>query len=838
VRKATAWLLMALIAAALLAADFFILTSGPGLSRIVRLELAKALDGIATFARASASKDSPLRPYPREIVVQGLRVVLSPKLFEDLSRREGRPIRESLAASNLPRVLCEEGVVVLDFPEVFAAGRAPEFAVRALSITPFDGYRVHVDGAVDHSAYGAWRVAGEIDLDSGAMRLTLRAASLRITPAMREPLADNPKDVFDKYRPDGLCDVAVTLSKVKDRDLDFTATLRARDMALLYRNFPFQVERIDGEIDFFLKGFRVKHMTGRHGAATVRFDGAAGGYEAEADYRFRLEIDSLALDADVRAALDDAGRKTWDLFAPTGKADVRGRVTREYGPGKEARIPLDLAIREASFRFKDLPYEVRNAAGDVRIDGNDVDIKHLVSREEETVIDFSGAIRDIAADASIDLVIDARALRLDARLRSALSGEALKIWDTFAPSGPADVRWNVKKEKGGEPVHSARARARGNGVLWKEIPLPVTGLAGEIEFGPAGVTLRHLAGEAFGASLEVHGTIASDQTAVRVVAVGLPLDERVKPTLPADVATIINSLRLGGKASFDLDYKAGKGDRKRITLNLRLLEGTVATEPKFENLEGTIALTGTINPEPGLVGFLTLPRARVAGKQLTDLTANFSYIGARATFWQIKASAYGGTVLGEAFWIDTKSGEFSGSFKADGLELREYSRDVSGYSEKMLSGKLSLELPEVRGRTDDAASIAGKGRLSIRDGLLWDVPILASVFTLNPQDLFKRTNRFDAGAVDFELKDKHFVVPSLVFSSSSVSLLGYGKIGFDGKLDLNLKTETGFFGLDFFLFKIVTGLFDTLKNAFHGVKVTGTFEKPEVSQQLLPGLRK
>jgi hypothetical protein len=79
------------------------------------------------------------------------------------------------------------------------------------------------------------------------------------------------------------------------------------------------------------------------------------------------------------------------------------------------------------------------------------------------------------------------------------------------------------------------------------------------------------------------------------------------------------------------------------------------------------------------------------------------------------------------------------------------------------------------------------------------------------------------------------VIDKLSFSSESVSLFGRGTIDFDGNLDLVLKTKTGFFGIDFLPINLVTGLFDELKGAFHGIAVTGTFEKPETSQKFFPG---
>ncbi len=861
-RKPTAYLLMVLILALLAGADFFVLTSSASLSRLAGAELAKIFGDTLEWRKVRASLDGrvsirgaalhtegrrflPLEAEEVEIrsrgwlggdvekvVLTGVRLSLSQDLLDELSgRATGRSIRDAFPdPERLPRILCRGGRVEARLPAAFAGDAPQVLAIRELSMTPIGGYRCYVDGRFEHPEFGAWRASGEVDLDTGALRIALSSSGLRVGPGTREPLSANLKEAWDKYNPEGLCDLRLALAKEPGAEVDFCATLVARDMGLLYRPFPYKADRISGEIDFLPGGFRVKHMTGRHGDAVVRFDGSAGGYAADADYAFRIEIDRLPLDADLRAALDPDGRRVFDLFAPKGLVKVRGLALRERGPDRPGRLPLDLSIEQGSFRFKDFPYELRNVAGDFLLDSPNVLVRRLVGRDGDSAIDISGRIDDLVGDAAIDLLIFAKGLPLDARLRDALPAEPRKTWEQFDPSGTVDLTWRLRKEKGKEPAHRAHARARGASVTYRELPLRVTDIEGDIELEPGLVRLNDLTGKARGAVVEAHGEVRGDTVELHLGAAGLKLDDPVKEALPREIGGLLKEMRLGGVASFTAGIKLLKSGRKILErLDLRLTQGVIDTEPRFTGLEGSVGLTGTLDGEPRLMGFLNFSRAVVAGKRVTDLAASVNVIGARVNFVNIKAGAYGGVVSSPSFFIDTRTGDLGGSFHVDRLDMREYALDTSGFSRRTLAGKASLELSDLSGKAADPATLKAKGRLMIREAFLWDIPVFLSVFQLNPQDVFKAKNQFDAGVLDFVIRERKFDIDNLAFTSQNVSLVGKGWINFDGEMSLRMKPSSGpLLGIDILPLNAIKEIFNIFASPLMGVHVSGTFESPKV----------
>src|SRR5687768_1563389 len=334
---------MLAIAAAIVGADLLLLFRGGALEAYVGRELDRlglrtkavqvSLTGVV--AKGAEYAVGPVRAFEAgrvEVELDGLRLRrvklgdvrlrLTDALFEELGKSKGEPtssIKDVFPTSEaIPRVEIDGGTVELDFAAVLAPGRPMGVTLGRITAATIDGYRVHLEAAFESPLLGAWTAGGEIDLDTGALRLRLSTENWTIKPALREALAPGPRDIFDKYKPAGPADLTVEIAKDPGKELDFTACLRPRGMSIYYRNFPYPIERVEGELDFHPHGFRIKRMDGRSAGTAIRFDGWADGYDAAAGYAFRVEVDDMPLDAVLRSALKPDAQRVWDLFAPSG----------------------------------------------------------------------------------------------------------------------------------------------------------------------------------------------------------------------------------------------------------------------------------------------------------------------------------------------------------------------------------------------------------------------------------------------------------------------------------------------------------------------------------------
>lgn len=853
------------IVGCLAAADLYVLTRAKSLSMLAEGELRRIAGDVLEWDRISATIDNalalqgtvtlygvrgfplarrlpPVRAkraqihlrsgYPEKFALEQVQGVISDELFDELVGKDtGKSIREIFPdPARLPMITVRGGVFETRLSAIFEGGRPQNVAIGDISLTPIGGYRYHLEGEFTNELYGRWTERGEVDLDTGAQRLALDCVGLRITRALREPLIEGFKRIYDKYLPGGLCDLHILIVKEARQEPDIRVTLVARDMTFTYANFPYPAEHIVGEIEFFTDHFVIKNMKGQHGPATLRFDGSASGYSGDSGFGFRIEIDDMPLDQALRNALDPGSQRVLDSFSPRGKVSARGRALRAAGANSKERIPLDLSFQGVSLKYSEFPYEMKNVSGEIRVDGSQIEVKHASIRDGTMEAEVQGKIGDISGDASVDLSIDALRLPLDPRLRAAIGDEARKTWDLFAPGGELEVHWHLRKEKGGPVVHTARARCRGNTALYRDLPLPVSDLSGDIEMSQGKYDLQHIKGKVKGAEVEVHGTIIDGQVALHVDATGLPLDDEVKNALPIAVGDFLKMLKLGGSVSFNSGLTFKKDGRRQVDLVCKLLNGFIDTEPRFEDIDGTVTLTGYFEEQPLLLGFINCTRATIAGKRISDVGASFNTSGSRLNFLNLKATAYGGLLAGRSFSLDTKTKEFMAELiTLDRVDLQEFVRDTKSYASKTMSGKASLEIRDLKGNSLDSGTITANGQLVIRDALLWDIPIFLKLFTLNPGELFKTRNRFDAGVVEFEIKQRKIVIKRMAFTSESVSVIGKGYVGFEGDLNLVLKPRSGpLLGLDFFVLRWAGDLMSLLLDSVASVEVKGTFDKPEI----------
>jgi hypothetical protein len=765
------------------------------------------------------------------IRLSGFRGTLTEALISEAAGLKGteRPIRELFPnPDRMPQLHARQGALEIRLPAVFEGGQLQTVEVHDLRAVPLGDWRYAIRAEVSHAAYGAWEVRGEVDLDRGTQRFRIEGRNLVVGPGWRAPLVERFRDIFDTYQPSGRCDIAVDLERAgRETPLSHRTTLRATDMKMTYQPFPYAMEGVHGEIEFDAAGFHIQEMRGRHGDRTAKLDGDGWGYGSGDEMLLRFEADGILIDEALLNALPAQTRAVMKRYSPKGRVDVRGRALRPKG-GHE-RIPLDLVLHGAEATYDAFPYAVKNLEGRVHAEGDTILIQELVSREGARTMRISGRVLHATGDADVELAIEAERLPLDERLRKAAGEPAARAWELFAPEGELDVRWVFRKEPGKEAAHSARAKCRGNRATYKDVPLPVTELQGEVEMEGGLFRLKHLSGAMQGGRVEIHGTATAETLKLNVDGKSVPIDDAFKAAMPADLSELLKELNLTGTAAFNatLDFRK---ESRQVDLKCRLSRAGFGRDLRFEEVSGDLTLTGYPGAEPLYQGVLSLDHATLAGKRLEGVTASFALKGSKLGFSRIRGLAYGGMLFGQAWSADLKTRDHEGQgFVLDGVELGEFMRDTQAFGDKQVGGKVRMEIPFFRGNTADAGTLTGKGNLKIREAELWDIPIFLKVATLNPGELFKEKKRFDAGALAFTIKDRRFDISELALRSESVSMIGKGRIGFDGSLNVELRPQSGaLFGVDFFLLNWAGALKDVVLGGSVKVTITGTLEKPEV----------
>jgi ribosome-associated translation inhibitor RaiA len=752
--------------------------------------------------------------------------------FNDLHLRElletgggGRPLREIIPSHVLPRVTCKGGTLELIHTSIMAPDAPQAFLIDEMVMVPTTGYRYFVRGSLKSELLGAWRIQGEVDLDSGEHRVYLTSEQVELGPKIRDALAASIHPVWDKYRPEGPAGVEMLIAYDRskaDKGLSFRVTLRPRGLRLLYRNFPYPCEQIHGEIEFRADGFTVKNLEARSGPATkIRFDGSADGYEEEAGFHWRIEMDDVPMDEKLRSALGPKARDVWATFRPSGTLDARATAHRERGPNLKESIPVDLTLRGASFAYAGFPYEIDRAEGEIRASGNDIVVKHLKGIHGRGEFRFAGRIDSIDADPVIDLDVRASSLELDGKFRDALSPELRRLWERIAPSGGVNLGLRILRAKGQEPKFQATVQALGNRVQYRDIPLPVLVREGTVEFNEGHVRLNHLKGQLDpSGEVVVSGEIVpsprGEMTHLEIDGKGVSIDDRFKDRMPKELSEILKTLKLSGASDFKFtldEWREGERSEMRVALQLDLRKGVIAADVRVEDIDGTIILVGPIkNGKPTLSGTIAIHSARILKKLVRNVSTNFDILGTMLNFRDIAADAYGGKISGW-FSLDTVTNDIEGDFTVSRLDLKDFVNDTAKWSGKTIAGKVDLRIPKLKGQANDLSTLKSGEEgctLWITEGQLLDVPGIVGFL-----DPLGADRRFTAMKAFFDIRDRKFKIKEFAFlgREGSGSVIGRGDFHFDGHYKLTVRTETAsLFGLNFFLARLPGALFDLLKS--------------------------
>ncbi len=854
--KPLAYFCLILIGVGILGVDYLILTTSGALSNLVAREIKNALGDSIDFGSVDASLSSvSLRSVAFRATQKRIRVLAADRIDVAVSRRAGafvptevtlvaprltlnadfieqiqkepasRPLRELYPPDALPRIRMRGGQIELVGKPILNWSTPQILTIEDLALVPVSGYRYFVGGRLKSALLGEWRLSGEFDLDTGAIHLSFSSDAVTIGPKVRQVLAPEIHEQWDRYSPDGTARVRVLVDADAGEPVRFRATVAPIDMKICYAGFPYAVERARGELDFFANKVVVKHLEGWHGNTRIRFDGQANGYEAEADYDFRIEIDGMPFDESLRAALKPEARKVYDAFGPSGLLDARGRVTREYGPDKPTRNPLDIRVRGATFRYRPFPFELTDVEGEIHVDVPFARVKLLTGVHGDSRFSIHGVLDNLEDDPIVDLRIRGQNLALDPTLKHALPPEALKTWEKFDPSGAIDIEWHVTKKKGEKDVHRGEAIVRTGRTKFRPVPLPISDVTGHVVYGPDVVVMNHMAGKLDTGTVTLSGRVETpaDEPAIHsydIAAVGARVDDRFKKAMPKQIADLLDTLRLTGLVNFQLhlDMKgAGETEEMQWRLRLDLRGAGIDTAVRFDDIQGTVDFIGSIvkgrNTGSGTLHFKS---ARVVKKKVTDVSASFNVVDDDIVFTRIHGSAYGGTIEGY-LRINSKTTDLSGEFHVDRLELREFIGDTDSYANRALAGKINLDLLDLHGRGNDTKTLTGSGSMVIIDGQLFEVPGVARILS------FGGFKRFDAGRLEFKIRDRKFDLRAFSFESAGgSSLSGRGDLTFDGDYDIRVRVSPEpLFGIG--LFKPLSDILGALMRT----RMTGNLESSE-----------
>jgi len=271
---------------------------------------------------------------------------------------------------------------------------------------------------------------------------------LLLDERVRDLLPDDLVHVWDDLNPGGR--VAGTVrwhrarrslarSQLPERPVRTVVRLFPRDVRLAYRGFPYEIERITGEVVYdSADGFvRIKGLVGHHEDMTIT---GSGHVDLRDDALLQVEIvcADLATSPDLLAALGERGRRAVVDFGFSGRMKTVVRIFSLPDGGMDFQATLDLL--EGAVEPTNLRYPLRLSGGRMVVRGERL-IEFEGVRTEEGAspsLRFDGRLTTRDHTRRLDYDIDIARLSVDERLRAGLPEKMRNFVENLGLQGTFD----------------------------------------------------------------------------------------------------------------------------------------------------------------------------------------------------------------------------------------------------------------------------------------------------------------------------------------------------------------------------------------------------------------
>ena len=456
---------------------------------------------------------------------------------------------------------------------------------------------------------------------------------------------------LDRYRPTGTVGSVVlsahgNLKKLKDSEVE--GTLVCKDLSVCDSRFPYTIDHLTGEIGFTQSGVQLRHLAGEHGDVDVQIDGWSKGRGVERQYRYNVTSDNMVLDEALYAALSPGQKRMWDLFKPTGVVAADYWLIRTSPTDKRMHVAVDLKGVNATFR--EFPYPVTDATGELYFDRDGVTATNLVSEFGGRQITMSAKVTGQAAKKPIYYAdIQATHIPLDATLERALPAHHQESYRQLGADGTADMRARVFSTGDANTVgpisYVADVVCNSKSLKLEQLPVVLSDVDAELVVSPDSLKVKRLTGRYGQSPVVLTGDVRLDpdkksrEYHAKVTAEDVPVDGTTISLLSKPLAEQLLAFCPRGNVSLTLDFQPSDGndpmpysaqvdclglsiDHERFPYPLENVRGAILLARDsvvLRNLTASPVDSGQLQPSAGLSvdGTISLEKGRFAGAAFT-----------------------------------------------------------------------------------------------------------------------------------------------------------------------------------------------------------------------------
>lgn len=680
---------------------------------------------------------------------------------------------------------------------------------------------------------------------------------LRLDEDLKQALPASMRQVWDYLDLAGstMATCRVERTDTNETALDVAVELTDIKTLIRCRDFPYEIRDPEGSVFYERRAGRfprgrlvVRNLNTRRGETSITINGQITGFSdcdpvEQMDLNIRLA--NLPLDAEVRQTVSKTYRNLWDYLSPTpeSRVNVDCRVTRGRPGMDRADFLLKIQSLDSSIMCADFPYRVEHVQGTAEYERNErfptgrLTLSEMRCTGENYRINLAGEFVGFEADKrinSVDLIVEGVEVPLDGKLRAALAKKYRRTFDAFHPEGVVDVVCHVKRASRHQDLEAhITILPLGSSICYDGFPLRITDVAGRIDLADGVVKVSKMRGRAAGGIVTLDGVVQRNGDGAGpnfgVTGTDIVLGREIELAIPQRYRAFWQDLDPRGRVTLrgTLRRKRTEHDENATEFSGVILPENVALRMglPIRNVTGGIRLHGVATKKGyDFRGRGDLKTVSVAGTRFRQVRGSFEKHDSFFNVYEAKGKIHGGEITAQ-MRVDLDDPITYGLVAdAKGLHLNEVLRRMFKLKDDNLRGQLSGRLM-MQGQGPDTSNLVGKANLQVREGKLWEVPLVLSLLKVFNLSYPERTAFTDA-VVAFEFYDRTVHVKRANLIGNAFSIYGNGVVKPNG--DVRLSFSTGWGRLVLPEVPLISPVVRGIQRQLVSVEITGTLSNPKL----------
>jgi hypothetical protein len=709
------------------------------------------------------------------------------------------------------------------------------------------------------------------------LTLTAEIRRLDLDPALMNILPPGMQEVWRHYSPAGPIDADVRI------DYDGNTwrpqlSVACLDVAFTHYKFPYRLEHCHGSIT--LKEDSLKaDLTAYSGRQPVRMAAVvASPFSPNPVGWFEARVSDLQIDEALLAALPEKPQEVARSLDPRGSVGLYARMWRNR-PDESMHQHLVLDISGGSVQFKDFPYMLSGVRGAVEMLDHDWTFRNLSAVHNAARVTCEGHLRPGLQGRELVLNFVGRDVPLEEELRNAVSmrnPHFQQVWLGMRPRGVVDLTAEVRcllEEKDKKFSVGVRVRPQRETASIEPLYFPyrIDRIQGDLIYRDGHVDFERCRGEHGPANLPVK--VAADgycnfqpdgrwqvhfeQLSVDRIRADCELSQALPDRLKKALAALSPTGAINLRGSFDLERAGQPGEplRSRWDVGVGLHQNSLQCGGvPLENVCGTASFRGAFDGQRVRSrGELALDSLSYKDYQFTRVMGPMWIDDRQVLFgsWvdgpenpaaasgvagppqkprQLTAAIFGGKLYGDGWVTLETTPRYGMNVTLTDASLARCAQEISPGRQKLVGKVLIAADLTGSGRTRN--TLAGKGRIVLSDGNVYELPVMISLLKIlsirEPNQ-----NGFSDGTIDYRVVGEHIYFDRIEFHGDAISLRGSGWMNFQSQLEMTFYCLVGRGELDLPVIKQVVRAASQQLMLIH---VGGTLQNPEPRQEALPAL--